>query len=187
VELSGRVRHAYQALALDERRKPFAPSVWEAKPKDGQVVEQVWFAGVHSAVGGGNPDTGLSGVAFQWMRERAEGLGLAFDDDAAQAFPRPDPLGSLHDNGVWRYSPVKHVRHPGREAPPTKPALDEAPPIQPGLTEALHPAVAERQQSYDPPYRPANLIEYQANPYYRVAEPGRSGATSSDAPASPSD
>ena len=172
VELSGRVRRGYQALALDERRKPFAPSIWEAKPKDGQVVEQVWFAGVHSAVGGGNRDTGLSGVAFLWMKEKAESGGLAFDDEAVQAFVRPDPLGSLHDNGPWRYAPVKHVRHPGHQAAPT-----EIPPAEPGLTEAVHPAVVTRQQANSPPYGPATLRTRQPHrvPGRAVLPGGRDG------------
>ena len=45
VELSGIVRHGCHALAIDEKRGPFRASLWEAKPKPGQIVEQVWFSG----------------------------------------------------------------------------------------------------------------------------------------------
>src|ERR1043165_3827651 len=58
-ELSGSVRNAYHALAIDERRGPFKPTLWDFVPKPGQTVEQVWFAGVHSDAGGGYPETGL--------------------------------------------------------------------------------------------------------------------------------
>ncbi|MDF3010573.1 MAG: hypothetical protein K0S03_1369, partial [Burkholderiales bacterium] len=52
-ELSGSVQVACHALAIDERRAPFAPTLWDYKPKPGQQVEQVWFCGAHSDVGGG--------------------------------------------------------------------------------------------------------------------------------------
>ena len=60
VELSKYVKHGYHALAIDEGRGPFKPSLWAAKENPGQTVEQVWFAGVHSDVGGGYASSGLS-------------------------------------------------------------------------------------------------------------------------------
>ena len=41
-------------------------------------IEQVWFAGVHSNVGGGYPRQGMSLVALDWMMTRAEARGLRF-------------------------------------------------------------------------------------------------------------
>src|SRR5262245_15503931 len=54
-ELSRLVRNAFHALAIDEQRGPFVPSLWEWPKRDieNQIVEQVWFPGVHSNVGGG--------------------------------------------------------------------------------------------------------------------------------------
>jgi uncharacterized protein (DUF2235 family) len=80
--LSRYVRNAYHALAIDERRRPFRPTLWEQKPdaRD-QTLEQVWFAGVHSDVGGGYSDTGLSEVPLLWMAEKAHQCGLAFKPD----------------------------------------------------------------------------------------------------------
>jgi uncharacterized protein (DUF2235 family) len=80
--LSRYVLNAYQALAIDERRRPFKPSIWvqQDAAKD-QTLEQVWFAGVHSDVGGGYSDTGLSEIALLWMAEKARGCGLAFKPD----------------------------------------------------------------------------------------------------------
>ncbi|HWH09146.1 MAG TPA: DUF2235 domain-containing protein, partial [Candidatus Thermoplasmatota archaeon] len=61
VKLSSTVDHAYHAVAIDERRKAFAPALWETDPANaGQVVEQAWFPGAHSDVGGGYPEAGLS-------------------------------------------------------------------------------------------------------------------------------
>ncbi len=81
VELSRYVQHASHALAIDERRGPFRPSLWQAKPKEGQIVEQVWFAGVHSDVGG-SLDPALGMPSFDWMKERASSAGLALDEGA---------------------------------------------------------------------------------------------------------
>jgi uncharacterized protein (DUF2235 family) len=76
------VLNAYHALAIDERRRPFQPTLWEQKPDaQGQTLEQVWFAGVHSDVGGGYPDTGLSEIPLLWMAEKARTCGLAFKPD----------------------------------------------------------------------------------------------------------
>jgi uncharacterized protein (DUF2235 family) len=80
--LSRYVRHAYHALAIDERRRPFKPTVWVQKDDaHDQTLEQVWFAGVHSDVGGGYSDTGLSEIALLWMAEKARDCGLAFMPD----------------------------------------------------------------------------------------------------------
>lgn len=82
VELSGRVAHAYQALAIDERRRAFEPSLWRVDAADAhrQVVEQVWFAGDHSDVGGGNGDCPLSDIALRWMADRLRQCGLDLDE-----------------------------------------------------------------------------------------------------------
>jgi uncharacterized protein (DUF2235 family) len=75
------------AVAVDERRRPFVPTFWTA-PKDKPPkthVEQTWFAGVHSNVGGGYAETGLSDDALIWMIARIEALtGLAFDAEAVK-------------------------------------------------------------------------------------------------------
>ena len=44
----------------------------------GDRVEQVWFAGAHSNVGGGYPQQGMSLVALDWMMSKAEKQGLRF-------------------------------------------------------------------------------------------------------------
>jgi uncharacterized protein (DUF2235 family) len=83
VKLSSKVKYAYHALSVDEQRKIFEPSLWEvsesqdAKEND-QKCEQVWFSGVHSNVGGGYADTGLSDIALQWMINKSRETGLTF-------------------------------------------------------------------------------------------------------------
>jgi hypothetical protein len=66
------VKRACHALSIDEARDAFTPLLWNEDPR----IEQVWFAGVHSNVGGGYPKQGMSLVALEWMVERAGEAGL---------------------------------------------------------------------------------------------------------------
>jgi uncharacterized protein (DUF2235 family) len=103
-DLSPRVEAAYHAVAIDEHRKPFLPTLW-TDPKnaparvnvEGSSVEQTWFVGAHSNVGGGYADTGLSDIALRWMIDRAAKNGLKFDP-AALAAIRPAPLAKRRDS-----------------------------------------------------------------------------------------
>jgi uncharacterized protein (DUF2235 family) len=73
--LGARVERAFHALALDERRKNFVPTLWKQTAdgkKNGQVLKQVWFAGVHSNVGGGYKEHGASDIALAWIAGEVE-------------------------------------------------------------------------------------------------------------------
>lgn len=87
------VLHAYQALAVDERREQFPPTLWTSQPEPGQTLEQVWFCGVHCDVGGSYPDdsngSALSDLTLAWMVDRAAGLGLTFDPAFRQRYTLP--------------------------------------------------------------------------------------------------
>src|ERR671910_1580931 len=76
--LSSEVAHACHALALDEPRHSFTPVLWKEQFGDEGRLEQVWFAGSHSNVGGGYPRQGMSLVALDWMMRQAEAHGLRF-------------------------------------------------------------------------------------------------------------
>jgi len=80
--LSRYVLNAYHAIAIDERRRPFRPTIWVKKDDaQDQTLEQVWFAGVHCDIGGGYRDPGLSEIPLLWMAEKARRCGLAFKPD----------------------------------------------------------------------------------------------------------
>jgi uncharacterized protein (DUF2235 family) len=111
--LSSIVDAACQALAVDETRRPFAPALWEHDTVGGRPeVEQVWFSGDHSDVGGGHATSELADITLLWMVDRARSCGLTFREDAYRrpvdggprtydgtTFPvDPDPLGALHDS-----------------------------------------------------------------------------------------
>lgn len=81
------VRHARQALAVDEARYDFRPEIWQDH-WPGQTLEQRWFAGVHSNVGGGYVDDGLANGAFHWILGEASARGLAIDTGYTKHFRR---------------------------------------------------------------------------------------------------
>ncbi|MFI5781493.1 DUF2235 domain-containing protein [Nocardia sp. NPDC051570] len=84
LRLSPTVEYARQALAINERRRAFAPCLWEVPDSgrpDPERVKQVWFKGVHTDIGGGYPDCRLSDITLRWMVDEAERRGLAFDRD----------------------------------------------------------------------------------------------------------
>ncbi len=70
------------AVAIDDERKTFHPEICEENPKAPDRIEQVWFAGVHSNVGGGYPKQGMSLVSLDWMMTRAYDMGLRYQDGA---------------------------------------------------------------------------------------------------------
>ncbi len=157
--LSSIVDTACQALAVDERRSPFRPTLWTQKPAAAlsQELEQVWFAGDHCDVGGGHVEGELADVALLWLADRARACGLAFRDDAFRptprpgdpdAFPvRPDPMGRLHDSRTGLY----------RLLPPFDRPIGEAPRGH----EHIAPSVVARRDK-DPNYAPAGLLRYLA-------------------------
>ena len=148
VQLSGRVEHAYHALAIDERRKPFAPTLWQADDAhaDQQHVEQVWFAGVHSNVGGGYPDCGLSDTTLWWMAGKARAAGLELDQREPargdrrrrlaraalrQLHPRLPAAGAVrprdrHRPGHGRRADAAHARERPPEHARAAPPADDA-------------------------------------------------------------
>jgi len=130
-ELSGSVRYAYQALAVDEHRADFAPTKWTRLPqslapgenptskKSTQIdVEQRWFIGCHSDIGGGEKTDGagrkpdpLPDLPLAWIQGKARDAGLAF---TAPFVPLPDAeLGTPNDSyAQFMYGLYKLFKQP---------------------------------------------------------------------------
>jgi uncharacterized protein (DUF2235 family) len=97
------VEHAFHALALDERRKNFVPTLWEQTEdgkKAGQELKQVWFAGVHCDAGGGYEVHGTSDIPLAWM---ASEVSPYLDMDVEYLKLRRDlsskwALGDVHES-----------------------------------------------------------------------------------------
>jgi uncharacterized protein (DUF2235 family) len=102
VGLHPSIAHAYQALAIDEARPPFAPDLWRRPQGWTGMLEQAWFAGVHSNVGGSYTPDGLANEALHWMVEKAEGLGLVVDSDYLAHF-EPHFETRLHNSMSLKY------------------------------------------------------------------------------------
>ena len=157
-ELSGAVSKACQALAIDEHRRPFEPAIWEYKPKPWQRIEQVWFCGAHSDVGGGyalQNEPQLADIPLDWMIGKARSCGLAIDQAALALNPlRLDPRARIHDSrtGLYNLTP-EYDRVIGLAT------IDKAKTQQPDATQSLHPSVLTRWDA-DPQYRPESLKRY---------------------------
>jgi len=128
-QLSSKVERACHAICLDDERTTFQPVLWdESRQRDpaadtwlseSQRITQVWFAGVHSNVGGGYPDDSLAQVPLTWMMHEAEKTGLRFKqppkaalDAVSVAQSASDKDGRLYDSrsglgGNYRYGPRK--------------------------------------------------------------------------------
>lgn len=151
-ELSGSVEHAYHALAIDEHRTPFEPTLWTAKDKANQVVEQMWFCGSHSDVGGGYTSTGLADIALDWMLDKARTAGLALDADATHAYPlHPQPTAPINNSKIGFYRFTSGIDRPIGVIAQRPGALDP--------TQSVHESVRQRWDN-DSSYRPAALRSY---------------------------
>lgn len=72
-EVSSIVDYAFHAVAIDEKRKPFQAALWQNPfHQDFVRVEQVWFPGVHSDIGGGYDDHRLGDIPLRWLIDRLE-------------------------------------------------------------------------------------------------------------------
>jgi hypothetical protein len=118
-----RIRRACHALSLDDERTTFHPVLWNEKDVPPGQLTQVWFAGVHSNVGGGYPDDSLAYIPLYWIMREAQNRGLDFKTMPNQPNnPDPDMMvhtewsrdkdGRLYDSrnglgGYYRYGPRK--------------------------------------------------------------------------------
>jgi uncharacterized protein (DUF2235 family) len=146
--LSTKINYAYHALAVDENRKNFEATLWHQKPNStGQVLEQVWFPGVHSDIGGGYPETetGLSDISLKWMIDKAENCKLSFGPLTVN----PDPLAVKHESYIGFYTLQKKLFRP----------IGSVNPVEGETNESIHPSVIERYKN-DSIYRPKNLVDY---------------------------
>lgn len=156
--LNPRVRYAKHALSIDENRATFERVGWtprEVQAGDREVdwFEQVWFAGVHSDVGGSylENESRLSDISLKWMVDRATSVPHPIVVDWTWLHLFPSAKGMQHDECKSGRMPWKRGM---RQIPPDAP---------------LHPSVVERFEvsallHFDEsrPYRPEALRGHNA-------------------------
>ena len=145
--LCATVACARHALSLDDERITFHPLRFDrSKETDETRIKEVWFAGVHSDVGGGYPDYELALVPCVWMAEEARAHGLRFKEDAIEELrAESSALGPRHDSRAgasvfYRYAP--------------RPLETSA---EAGGTPVIHHSVAERMVNGSDNYAPLTL------------------------------
>jgi hypothetical protein len=168
------VEHGFHALAIDEHREAFAPTLWTKRetatapdrPLTG--VEQRWFVGAHANVGGGCQSDLLAQVPLRWMMTRASSLGLAFRGDVAldgdmAAAPISDSFGEFM-HGLYRLVKLGKPYY----RPIDRPASGEH-----NVNETIDASVFERWRR-NPAYRPQNLGDWSQRHRVDIASLTRS-------------
>ncbi len=177
LKLPPNVKQAYHALAIDDERQTFHPTMWneEDLPED-QKIEQVWFAGAHSNVGGGYPKDELALIALDWMMSNVEvpqgrttekGLvGLKFiDDERKKVKDQGYVHGHLYDarSGLGAYYRVKPRNIEKLSHDPEKKVEVRVPKIHDSVFQRIHQQVV--------PYAPVGLpVNYEVVPSGQVYE-----------------
>ncbi|MGH6929415.1 MAG: phospholipase effector Tle1 domain-containing protein, partial [Dongiaceae bacterium] len=137
-------------------------------------LQQVWFSGMHSDVGGGYPNDSLAYVSLDWMMREAAAAGLRFRRDAIDEIKRTlDPCGPMHDSrrglaGYYRYQPRKIGARLDPPDPTTLIMQDPDPKMRALLKGVkVHESVLNRMQSgqdrYAPNVLPGNYHVAMAN------------------------
>ena len=163
------IKHVRHAVAVDERRKSFRHNLFS--PGDEQDFKEVWFAGVHSDIGGGYPEkeAGLAKVALEWMISEAVTCGLQVKPDRVTRvlgydntkYVEPDAAAAAHDSLnklMWRLLQYAPRRTYDMSADPPKRTWDWKAKAQPRWMSdeaTLHQSVIDRMGATS--YAPVNI------------------------------
>ncbi len=160
--------HAYHALAIDEHREAFAPTLWQKTtqkqgdnypPRALDIVEQRWFVGAHANVGGGYEYDLLAQVPLAWIMSKAEQHGLVFKDTVVldgdeNTCPIHDSLKEMA-HGIYEVLTLgKHFYRTIGADP-----VDTASTVVTTINETVDATVFDRWRC-DSTYRPKNLQDW---------------------------
>jgi uncharacterized protein (DUF2235 family) len=109
------VRKVRHALSADDERLTFHPLRFDQGPRPLEEtrpdISEVWFAGVHSDVGGGYPNDEVAYEPLLWVADEARRQGLALDTEVLDRYRRRlYPQALTHDSrgglaSAYRYAP----------------------------------------------------------------------------------
>ena len=114
-KIGGNIVAARHALGIDEKRDDFKPTIWKQRP--GVDIKQVWFAGCHGDIGGGNDtsDTGslLSDYPLRWVADEASAAGLSIEQHLYKRL-KAEPDAPINESytGKWKLA-GRHTRAMG--------------------------------------------------------------------------
>jgi hypothetical protein len=163
-------KRAFHALAIDEHRKAFAPTLWTVDFPRGappphhhrtlSQVEQRWFVGAHANVGGGCQSDPLAQAPLKWIMDKALLNGLAFRRDVEfDVLPTPPPISDSYGefmHGAYKLLTLGQEFY--REIGPD-PVASSATELRENINETIDASVLERWRS-DETYRPRNLARW---------------------------
>lgn len=157
------IENAYHALAVDEHRRAFEPTLWTvregtmAAPRPMQSVEQRWFPGNHGNVGGGYAGDVLVQAPLRWILGKAKRLGFEFRQDVEVD---PDQhVALIQDShrefmrGAYRLASRRFYRPVGQ-----MPYVDDRG-SHSVVNETIDASVFERWRE-NPNYRPKNIVDW---------------------------
>jgi uncharacterized protein (DUF2235 family) len=170
---------AFHALAIDEHRKPFAPTLWTVDFAKGaspphhhrslSQVEQRWFVGAHANVGGGYQSDPLAQAPLKWIMDKAAAAGVVFRGNLdVDALNPPPPIADSYlafMGGAWKIATLgrRFYRSIGPD-----PAPSSATQMRENINETIDASVFERWRA-DQSYRPRNLVAWAARRNVDVA------------------
>jgi uncharacterized protein (DUF2235 family) len=163
-------KSAFHALAIDEHRKAFAPTLWTVDFKKWtppphhertfSQVEQRWFVGAHANVGGGCQSDPLAQAPLKWMMDKASLNGLAFRRDIDfDVLPSPPPISDSYAefmHGAYKLLTRGQPFHREIGSDPVPSSNTE---LRGNINESIDASVFERWRS-DNAYRPQNLRQW---------------------------
>ncbi len=153
------VRNICHAIAIDEMRHDFQPEVFR-EDTGHSSLQQRWFAGVHSNVGGGMASDSLANCALRWMVDEAGKHGLGVNNDYLKHF-RKYPQGAMPKKST-KYKIADALLRPVRGFNGVR-KLDSQPGMQ--LDDTVFSRLNANHANHDTmsgPYRPKNLLNFLA-------------------------
>jgi uncharacterized protein (DUF2235 family) len=176
------IEHGYHALAIDEHRKAFAPTLWDVRtPKDPNEVhaaprsisnvEQRWFVGAHANVCGGYESDLLAQAPLRWIMKKASLNGLTFRNDVdidgdILTAPINDSYKEFMD-GAYSKASRPFFRTIGQDPD----VRDDG--SHTNVNETIDQSVFDRWRTV-PTYRPSNLAEWASR---KKVDPARLNAS----------